>query len=197
MARDRQRAKQRQAERRAARLADAEQPPGTPSPGGADAPAGDGTDGGRGSRDRRGIDRGPAPDDGRDGGGVAPGIEPDARADLAASAPPEDAGRSDTVLETPPPLPLLDDDADSDDGDVDGERTNARAADEGSEQSGGGRNKVIAFLIASWAELQRVQWPTRQQTTTLTGIVLGFVVIMGAYLGALDAIFSRLIQLVI
>jgi preprotein translocase subunit SecE len=48
-----------------------------------------------------------------------------------------------------------------------------------------------------WAELKRVQWPNRQQTTTLTGIVLGFVIIMGAYLGALDAIFSRLIQLII
>ena len=65
------------------------------------------------------------------------------------------------------------------------------------EQPSDGRNKVIAFLVASWAELQRVQWPNRQQTTTLTGIVLGFVVIMGAYLGALDAVFSRLIQLII
>jgi hypothetical protein len=34
----------------------------------------------------------------------------------------------------------------------------------------------------------------RKTLTTLTGVVLGFVVIAGAYLGALDAIFSRLIQ---
>jgi preprotein translocase subunit SecE len=99
------------------------------------------------------------------------------------------------VLETPPPPPMLADDAE--DGNIDEERTNARAADEGSEQQSDGRNKVIAFLVASWAELQRVQWPNRQQTTTLTGIVLGFVIIMGAYLGALDAVFSRLIQLII
>ncbi len=45
-----------------------------------------------------------------------------------------------------------------------------------------------------WAELQRVEWPDRQTLTTLTGVVLLFVVIMGAYLGLLDAIFSRIIN---
>ena len=44
--------------------------------------------------------------------------------------------------------------------------------------------------FAVWAELQRVQWPDRQALTTLTGVVLGFVLIMGGYLGLLDAIFS-------
>ena len=56
------------------------------------------------------------------------------------------------------------------------------------------RPRVVQFLIAVWAELQRVQWPNRQALVTLTGVVLGFVLIAGGYLGLLDAIFSELIQ---
>jgi preprotein translocase subunit SecE len=56
------------------------------------------------------------------------------------------------------------------------------------------RSRVIQFLFAVWAELQRVQWPNRQALVTLTGVVLGFVLIAGGYLGLLDAIFSKLIQ---
>ena len=59
------------------------------------------------------------------------------------------------------------------------------------------RPRVVQFLIAVWAELQRVQWPDRQALTTLTGVVLGFVLIMGGYLGLLDAIFSELIKAIL
>ena len=59
------------------------------------------------------------------------------------------------------------------------------------------RPRVIQFLIAVWAELQRVQWPNRQALVTLTGVVLGFVLIAGGYLGLLDAIFSKLIQAIL
>jgi preprotein translocase subunit SecE len=59
------------------------------------------------------------------------------------------------------------------------------------------RPRVIQFLVAVWAELQRVQWPNRQALVTLTGVVLGFVLIMGGYLGLLDAIFSDLIKRII
>jgi preprotein translocase SecE subunit len=59
------------------------------------------------------------------------------------------------------------------------------------------RPRVVQFLIAVWAELQRVQWPNRQALVTLTGVVLGFVLIMGGYLGLLDAIFSELIKRII
>ena len=56
------------------------------------------------------------------------------------------------------------------------------------------RPRVIQFLINCWAELQRVQWPTRQQLITLTWVVIGFVIIAGGFLGALDAVFSQLVQ---
>jgi preprotein translocase subunit SecE len=59
------------------------------------------------------------------------------------------------------------------------------------------RPRLVQFLVAVWAELQRVQWPDRQALTTLTGVVLGFVLIAGGYLGLLDAIASRVIQAIL
>lgn len=47
--------------------------------------------------------------------------------------------------------------------------------------------RFVAFLRASWAELQRVQWPDRRQVGQATAVVLGFVVIAGLYLGVADA----------
>ena len=58
-------------------------------------------------------------------------------------------------------------------------------------------SKILDFLKASWAELQRVQWPDRRTLTQLTGIVLFFVIIAGVYLGAIDQIFSKLIQAIL
>src|SRR3954466_10628535 len=59
------------------------------------------------------------------------------------------------------------------------------------------RGRVTGFLVASWAELQRVQWPNRQQLTSLTGVTLMFVLIVGGYLGLLDAVFSKLISAIL
>lgn len=59
------------------------------------------------------------------------------------------------------------------------------------------RPRLVQFLVAVWAELQRVQWPDRQALTTLTGVVLGFVLIAGGYLGLLDAVASRVIQAIL
>jgi preprotein translocase SecE subunit len=59
------------------------------------------------------------------------------------------------------------------------------------------RPRFVQFLVAVSAELQRVQWPDRQALTTLTGVVLGFVLIAGGYLGLLDAIASRVIQAIL
>jgi preprotein translocase SecE subunit len=61
----------------------------------------------------------------------------------------------------------------------------------------GGGNRFINFLRASWAELQRVQWPDRRQVGQATAVVLGFVVIAGGYLGLLDAIWQPLINAIL
>jgi preprotein translocase subunit SecE len=184
MARNRQRAKQRQAERRAARLSDGgSRAPGAPDPDGLREDQASGT-----VSERDGAEA-----DGSRGNIAPPGLEPQTGADLAASAPPEAIGRSDTVVETPPPPLLADPESDPEAAASRG--TVGEAGEE--EKIARDRGKVVAFLIAVWAELQRVQWPNRQQMTTLTGIVLGFVVIAGSYLGLLDAIFSRLLQAIL
>jgi preprotein translocase SecE subunit len=54
--------------------------------------------------------------------------------------------------------------------------------------------RATDFLKASWGELQRVQWPDRRQVGQGTAVVVGFVIVAGAYLGALDAIWNPIIQ---
>jgi preprotein translocase SecE subunit len=47
-------------------------------------------------------------------------------------------------------------------------------------------SRLITFLKGSWAELQRVQWPDRRQVMQATGVVIGFVIVAGLYLGVAD-----------
>jgi preprotein translocase subunit SecE len=212
MARDRQRSKQRQAERRARRLqqqggdgrqgeARAEIPGVTPEP--------------------VEVDRGPDPG--------PPGLDAD---HLEAGAPPEELGRSDFTLEHDEAVVNreaqeagLDDEEAAELAEEEAEEqayeriedweledSDEAIADHGAGESGYAvkgrrgradheahkdRPRVVQFLIAVWAELQRVQWPNRQALVTLTGVVLGFVLIAGGYLGLLDAIFSKLIQAIL
>ncbi len=60
-----------------------------------------------------------------------------------------------------------------------------------------GGNRAIAFLRASWAELQRVQWPDRRQVTQATAVVLGFVAIAGAYLGLADFVAKEIVEFIL
>ena len=129
------------------------------------------------------------------------GAEQDAVVDahLRANAPPEDVGRSDEVLEFEQDLDASDKDEhfdlaeDEPEEDLGPDRTSQRAAAERHKD----RPRFVQFLFAVWAELKRVQWPDRQALTTLTGVVLGFVLLAGGYLGLLDAIFSRIIQAIL
>ena len=200
MARDRQRAKQRQAQRREARLA-ARRASGQP--------AGDGE-----------LDEKAGPLSGITG---AP-PENTGRSDTVAESPPtphvdEDEDELDDV---DPELEadaleagaLHGDEAEVYEDELDpGETRGAGAvATPGPRGVRGGRadagatptpvraqggSRVLNFLKACWAELQRVQWPDRRTLTQLTGIVLFFCVLAGAYLGVLDQIFSKLIQAIL
>src|SRR3954447_970572 len=177
MARTRQRSKQRQQQRREERLAQRRE--GTASDATRDAAAAD-----------RKIDA----EEQRD-------IEE--LIDLEVGAPPEDVGFSERTLRDEPPAPSFDPDDetladDTADVRVEGPRGVRGGRDSGHEVAHEHkRGRVIAFLVAVWAELQRVQWPDRRQLTQLTGVVLFFVLIVGAYLGGLDAIFSKLIQAIL
>ena len=206
MARNRQRAKQRQAERRAKRLAEQ---------GGAAKPPRE-----QGGRARQ-ASGGSIP--GVDAPRVEPVEQPDGHLDdpttvdpspavppeLATGAPPQEEGRSDTIIEDEPSLSedeALEEIEDWELEDAEEAVAARGAGEEGYEVRGRrgaeaeahkDRPRVIQFLIAVWAELQRVQWPNRQALVTLTGVVLGFVLIAGGYLGLLDAIFSEIIQAIL
>src|SRR6185437_436835 len=60
-----------------------------------------------------------------------------------------------------------------------------------------GGNRVIGFLRASWAELQRVQWPDRRAVTQATAVVLGFVAVAGAYLGLADYVAKEIVEFIL
>ena len=129
-----------------------------------------------------------------------PAPEPPIDPYLQAGAPPEDVGRSDEVLDDEQDLESIEDDEDHYDPaedkpeeDIPSGPTGRRRDPEEHKH----RSRLVQFLFAVVRELQRVQWPDRQALTTLTGVVLGFVLIAGGYLGALDAIFSRLIQAIL
>jgi preprotein translocase subunit SecE len=64
-------------------------------------------------------------------------------------------------------------------------------------QKTGGGFRLFQFFKASWAELQRVQWPDRRQVGQATAVVLGFVVIAGAYLGLADAVAQEVIDFIL
>ncbi len=72
---------------------------------------------------------------------------------------------------------------------------------EGAERPSGaplrGGNRVVGFLGASWAELQRVQWPDRRQVTQATAVVLGFVAVAGAYLGLADYVAKEIVEFIL
>ena len=192
MARDRQRSKQRQAERRARRLEQqgAEAPPDLGGP----------------AVDPELAAGAPPESEGRSDPimGDTPGVvHEDPAGD--ADAPPVS---EDEALEEIEDWEVADRDAGdfAEDDLVDGQRPDG-AGESGYAVKGRrgrtdhethrNRPRVVQFLIAVWAELQRVQWPNRQAMVTLTGVVLGFVLIAGGYLGLLDAVFSELIQAIL
>ncbi len=57
--------------------------------------------------------------------------------------------------------------------------------------------RLAGFLRGSWRELQRVQWPDRSQVMQATGVVLGFVIVAGIFLGVADLVASKLVNLVL
>jgi preprotein translocase SecE subunit len=58
-------------------------------------------------------------------------------------------------------------------------------------------NRVIGFLQASWAELQRVQWPDRRQVAQATAVVMGFVVVAGVFLGLADLVAQKIVDAIL
>lgn len=59
------------------------------------------------------------------------------------------------------------------------------------------KGRFRTFLRSSWAELKRVQWPDRQQLSTMTAIVVGFCALAGAYLGAIDYVAQKIVDFLV
>ncbi len=57
--------------------------------------------------------------------------------------------------------------------------------------------RLVHFLQGSWRELQRVQWPDRRQVIQATGVVLGFVVVAGVYLGLADELSAKIVNFIL
>jgi preprotein translocase SecE subunit len=57
--------------------------------------------------------------------------------------------------------------------------------------------RLIGFLRGSWRELQRVQWPDRRQVMQATGVVIGFVIVAGAFLGVASYVAQKIVNLIL
>ena len=44
------------------------------------------------------------------------------------------------------------------------------------------------------SEVKKVAWPTKQQTINNTGVVIACIVVVGAFIGVLDAVFTYGLQ---
>lgn len=55
-------------------------------------------------------------------------------------------------------------------------------------------DQVSTYLKGVWRELQKVNWPSRQEATALTALVILLSLAIAAYLGVFDQIFTRLFE---
>lgn len=58
-------------------------------------------------------------------------------------------------------------------------------------------NVIVRYLKETRAELRKVAWPSREQATNLTLIVLAVTVAMAIFLGTVDFLFATLIKLLV
>ena len=58
-------------------------------------------------------------------------------------------------------------------------------------------NRFANFVRGSWRELQRVQWPDRRQVAQATAVVVGFVIVAGAFLGLADLVAGKIVDFII
>jgi preprotein translocase SecE subunit len=58
-------------------------------------------------------------------------------------------------------------------------------------------SRLTGFIRGSWRELQRVHWPDRRQVMQATGVVIGFVIVAGAFLGVASFVASKIVNLIL
>lgn len=55
----------------------------------------------------------------------------------------------------------------------------------------------LKFLIETKEELQKVTWPGRQEVIKLTLIVLILSLVVGVYIGGIDLMFTKMLEVVL
>lgn len=58
-------------------------------------------------------------------------------------------------------------------------------------------NALQRYFRETQGELRKVTWPTRQEATSLTIVVLIVIVVMSAFLGIMDFLYSRIFILIL
>ncbi len=58
-------------------------------------------------------------------------------------------------------------------------------------------NRFVQYLRETRAELRKVVWPTREEAINLTAIVVGTLMVMSIFLGAVDYLFQVLFRFLI
>lgn len=59
------------------------------------------------------------------------------------------------------------------------------------------QNAIQRYMRETSGELRKVSWPTRQEATNLTVIVIIVIFAMSAFLGILDLVYSRFFALIL
>lgn len=52
----------------------------------------------------------------------------------------------------------------------------------------------VVFLKEVRTEMEKVSWPTRPEATRLTLIVIAVSLVIGLYIGALDFVFTKIME---
>lgn len=59
------------------------------------------------------------------------------------------------------------------------------------------QNFIQRYFRETVGELRKVNWPSRQETTSLTIVVLIVLAVMSTFLGSLDVVFNRIIGFIV
>jgi preprotein translocase subunit SecE len=58
-------------------------------------------------------------------------------------------------------------------------------------------NRIVQYFRETRAELRKVVWPTREEATNLTAIVVVTIIVMSIFFGAVDYLLTQLFRLLI
>ncbi len=58
-------------------------------------------------------------------------------------------------------------------------------------------NNPLTFFKEAVAELRKVTWPKRDEIIKLTAVVIAVSALVGIYLGGLDFVFAKIIEIIL